>query len=106
MPKIVGLIPLRGGSQRIPNKNIKPIAGKPLAYWVCAAATKSRYIDQVYVSTENQHIAQIVRSFDLGVEIVERPLFLATHASSTDDVIRHFTNEVAFDVLATIQATS
>jgi CMP-N,N'-diacetyllegionaminic acid synthase len=65
--KIVALIPLRGGSKRIPGKNIKPIAGRPLAYWVCAAARNSKYIKEVYVSTEKEEIAQTVECFGLGI---------------------------------------
>ena len=60
MPKIVALVPLRAGSKRIPGKNIKPIAGKPLAYWACCAARNSRYISDVYVSTEDEEIARTI----------------------------------------------
>lgn len=104
-PKIVALIPLRGGSKRIPGKNIKPIAGKPLAYWACAAACSCRYIEDVYVSTEDQLIARTIESFALGIRVVARPESLAMDNSTTDDVMLHFMSQVDFDVLATIQAT-
>jgi CMP-N,N'-diacetyllegionaminic acid synthase len=45
--KILGLIPARGGSKRLPNKNILPIGGKPLIVWAIMAAQASRYIDQI-----------------------------------------------------------
>ncbi|MDO8591170.1 MAG: acylneuraminate cytidylyltransferase family protein, partial [bacterium] len=104
--KIVALIPLRGGSKGIPYKNIKPLAGKPLAFWACKAATESKYIDEVYVSTEDKKIKETVLSFGLGVKIVDRPKELAEDTSSTESVMLHFAEQVPFDMLVTIQATS
>lgn len=106
MPKIVALIPLRSSSKRIPGKNIKPMGGKPLAYWACCAARNSRHISDVYVSTEDEQIARTVESLNLGVQIVARPKSLATDTSTTEDVMLHFMSLVDFDVLATLQATS
>ena len=105
-PKIVALIPLRGGSRRIPGKNIKPLAGKPLAYWVSSAAKGSKHITEVYVSTEDPEIARTVESFDLDIRVLERPKSLARDNSTTDDVMLHFMTGVDFDIVATIQATS
>lgn len=106
MPRIVALLPLRGGSKRIPGKNIKPMAGRPLAYWACCAAKNSRHVSDVYVSTEDEQIARTVESFHLGVQVLARPKSLATDVSTTEDVILHFITLVDFDILATIQATS
>jgi YrbI family 3-deoxy-D-manno-octulosonate 8-phosphate phosphatase len=106
IPKIVALVPLRGGSKRIPGKNIKPLAGKPLAYWACSAARRARYIKDVYVSTDDERIARTVESFGLGIQVIPRPENLATDVSTTEDVILHFMNLVDFDILATIQVTS
>ena len=53
---ICALIPLRGGSKGIKNKNIKEIAGKPLCAWALEAATNSQLIDDVYVSTDSAKI--------------------------------------------------
>lgn len=103
--KIVALIPLRGGSKRIPGKNIKPIAGKPLAYWACAAARECQHIEEIYVSTEDDRIARTVQSFGLDIQVVARPDSLATDYATTDDVMLHFMSQVDFEVLATIQAT-
>lgn len=104
--KIVALIPLRGGSKSIPHKNIKPIAGKPLCYWVCRAAAHAKTIDEVYVSTEDEKIKRTVLSFGLNVKVIDRPKRLATDTASTEAVMLHFMNSVAFDILVTIQATS
>jgi N-acylneuraminate cytidylyltransferase len=105
-PKIVALIPLRGASKRIPGKNVKPMLGRPLAYWACAAAANCRQISEVYVSTEDEQIRQAVESFGLKVRLVERPPALASDNATTDAVILHFATVVGFDIVATIQATS
>jgi YrbI family 3-deoxy-D-manno-octulosonate 8-phosphate phosphatase len=105
-PKIVALIPLRGGSKRIPGKNIKPLLGKPLAYWACAAAAHCPRIREVYVSTEDEQIRAVVESFGLNVRVLARPPALAADTATTDDVILHFAAAVDFDIVATVQATS
>jgi len=106
MPKIVALVPLRGSSKSIPKKNIKPIAGKPLCAWVLEAAVESKVFDQVYVSTDSTEIANVVSALGLGVEVLMRPTELATDSASTEAVMLHFMEQVDFDVLVTIQATS
>lgn len=104
--KILALIPLRGGSKSIPKKNIKPIAGKPLAAWALHAAAKSSHIDAIYVSTDSEEIATVVKDLRLDVEIVQRPAEFATDEASTESVLLHFLDQIDFDLLLTIQATS
>ncbi len=105
--KVVGLIPLRGGSRAIPYKNIKPMAGKPLAYWVAKAAAEARNIDEVYVSTDDPQIKEAVTGFGLGLHVVDRPKELADDKTTTDAVMLHFMEQVPdFDTLITLQATS
>jgi CMP-N-acetylneuraminic acid synthetase len=105
--RVLGLIPLRGGSKSIPRKNIREIAGRPLAYWTCKAAAEAQGIARVYASTEDADIKRIVRSFDLGVQVIDRPTEFARDDSSTESVMLHFATLVAdWDVLVTLQATS
>ena len=104
--KIIALIPLRGGSKSIIYKNIKIIAGKPLSYWSCLAAKNSEYIDEVYVSTEDMEIKKVVKSFNLGIKIIDRPQEFSTDTASTESVMLDFMDKIDFDVLITIQATS
>jgi N-acylneuraminate cytidylyltransferase len=104
--KIVALVPLRGGSKGIPRKNIKNLAGKPLAYWSLKAAADSKYIDEVWVSTEDPEIKRVVLEFGLGIKVLDRPKELAEDSSSTESVMLHFAKEVPFDILVTLQATS
>ena len=104
--RIVALVPLRGGSKSIPYKNIKDIAGKPLAYWTLKAACEAKDIDAVYVSTEDQKIKDVVLSLGLDVKVVDRPHEFAEDTSSTESVMLHFAEVVDFDMLLTLQATS
>lgn len=104
--KIVSLVPLRGGSKSIPYKNIKELAGKPLCYFTLKAATESKYIDEVWVSTEDKKIKESVLALGLKVKVLDRPDELADDTSSTESVMLHFAEHVGFDVLNLIQATS
>ena len=105
--KICALIYLRGNSKSIPRKNIKLLAGKPLCYWVLKAASESKYIDEIYVSTEDTEIKQIVTSFNLGIRVIDRPMELAGDATTAEEIVAHFMRQVSdFDILTIIQATS
>jgi len=104
--KTVALIPLRGGSKSIPDKNIKILHGKPLSQWVIEAAIKSKYIDEVYISTDSLRIKQTLENLKLDVKFIDRPVEFATDESSTESVMLHFVECVEFETLITIQATS
>lgn len=110
----VAFIPVRGGSKSIPLKNIKPINGKPLVYWVVRAACICKHIDKVYVSTENDIIRKTVSSFKNGIEndifakvvIIERSLDSASDTASTESAMLEFSSNYEFDNIILIQATS
>ena len=69
--KMVSLIPARGGSRRIPRKNIKMMAGKPMLAWSIEASLKSKYISRTFVSTEDPEVKKIALQY--GAEVVDRP---------------------------------
>lgn len=102
----VALIPLRGGSKSIPMKNIHPLSGRPLCAWVLQAAAACPGIDAVYVSTDSDVIRQTVLELGLGVQVIRRPAELATDEASTESVMLHFMDQIPFERLVTIQATS
>ena len=102
--KIIGIIPARGGSKGIPRKNIKMIAGKPLIVWTIDAAKESKLMNDFYVSTEDDEIAQISKS--LGAKIIKRPAELASDKSNMIDVLKHFVKETKADVVVILQPTS
>lgn len=85
--KILAIIPARGGSKRIPGKNIKLLAGKPLIAYTIESATKSKLIDKVVVSTDDPRIAEVSKKY--GAEIIERPAELAQDETPTLPVMIH-----------------
>ncbi len=107
---VLAIIPARGGSKGLPNKNILPLADKPLIVWSIEAARESKYIDKCIVSTDDDKISNIVKNF--GGEIpFKRPAHLASDESTTFDVLQHginfFKNEsVEFDYLVLLEPTS
>jgi N-acylneuraminate cytidylyltransferase/CMP-N,N'-diacetyllegionaminic acid synthase len=86
--KILAIIPARGGSKGIKNKNIKPFNGKPLIAYAIAAAQNSKLINKIVVSTESEAIAQIAKK--LGAEVpFLRPKKLARDNSLVKDAVLH-----------------
>lgn len=63
--KIIGLIPARMGSSRFPGKPIADICGKPMIYWVYKQATKVKQIDEIYVVTGDEIIAEKCKEFGI-----------------------------------------
>jgi len=84
----LAVIPARGGSKRIPRKNIKPFCGKPMIAWSIEAAKASSCFDRIIVSTDDDEIAEISRDWGAEVPFV-RPAELADDHTGTTAVIAH-----------------
>lgn len=84
----IAIIPARGGSQRIPRKNIRQFCGKPIIAHSIDAALKSGVVDEVVVSTDDEEIADIARQEGALVPFI-RPASLADAYTATAPVIRH-----------------
>lgn len=84
----VAIIPARGGSKRIPGKNIKSFCGKPMIAWSIEAALQSGCFDQVLVSTDSQEIAGCAQSYGAVVPFI-RPADLSGDHTTTIPVIQH-----------------
>lgn len=84
----IAVIPARGGSKRIPRKNIKEFCGKPMIAWTIETAKKSGLFDQIIVSTDDEEIAQISRKFGAQTPF-PRPKNLADDLTPTVPVIAH-----------------
>jgi len=105
--QVVAFIPLRGGSKTIPLKNIREIAGRPLAYWVLDAACGCDSIDKVYVSTDSERIRTIIEAYGSDkVEIVGRSKETATDSATTESAMLEFAGKIDFSDIVLIQATS
>ncbi|WP_419813300.1 pseudaminic acid cytidylyltransferase [Bacterioplanoides sp.] len=84
----IAVIPARGGSKRIPRKNIKPFSGQPMIAWTIAAAKKSAVFDRIIVSTDDEEIAAIARQYGAETPFV-RPPELSDDHTATTAVIAH-----------------
>jgi pseudaminic acid cytidylyltransferase len=85
---IVAVIPARGGSKRIPRKNIRPFAGKPIIAYSIAAAQECALFDRILVSTEDAEIASVARDYGADVPFV-RPPELSDDRTGTGRVTAH-----------------
>lgn len=108
---IVAVIPAKGFSRGLPNKNIRKLLGKPLIYYSIKAALKSKLVDRVIVSTDSEEIAKIAKSY--GAEApFKRPALLATNTAHTPPVIQHALKFLEkkenyySDIVVTLQPTS
>lgn len=84
----LAVLPARGGSKRIPRKNIRPFCGKPMILWPIGVALESGLFDRTIVSTDDEEIAEVARSGGAEVPFV-RPADLSNDTTGTTAVIAH-----------------
>lgn len=106
----IAIIPARGGSKRIPCKNIKLFCGKPMITWSIEAAMSSRCFDHILVSTDDSDIANVARASGAEVPFM-RPAELSDDFTGTGAVIKHAvewiqSNWGVIDLVCTIYATA
>ena len=103
------IIPARGGSKGVPKKNIKPFLGQPLITHSIEYANSSELVNRVFVSTDDDAIADIARQ--AGAEIITRPKDIAGDTASTESAIGHALSwwqakGLSPDIIVLLQATS
>lgn len=86
--RVTALIPARGGSKRLPRKNIKLLVDKPLIAWSIEVAKACKYVDQVIVSTDDEEIKRVSEQYGAEVPFL-RPDYLSNDHASSFDVIKH-----------------
>lgn len=106
----IALIPARGGSKRIPRKNIKLFHGKPMLAYSIEAAQQSGCFDKIIVSTDDLEIAAIARQYGAEVPFM-RPAAIADDYATTMDVIQHAiawceSQQMSVELLCCIYATA
>lgn len=84
----IAVIPARGGSKRIPRKNIKYFCGKPMIVWSIEAAKASAIFDRIIVSTDDSEIAELAKNYGAEVPFI-RPAELSDDYVGTGDVVKH-----------------
>lgn len=110
MCKKVCIIPARGGSKRIPKKNIKLFHGKPLIAYSIETAKKSKLFDRIIVSTDDEEIAKVSKEYGAEVPFM-RPKELADDYTGTNKVTKHAIDWLEnigekYDYVCTIYATA
>jgi len=104
--KIVAIIPARGGSKGIPQKNIIDFAGKPLIAWTIMQAKSSNLISDVYVSSDSQEILTVARNY--GAKPILRPNEISGDRASSESALLHALDQMTEepDLVVFLQATS
>jgi len=101
----LAIILARGGSKRLPRKNVLDLAGKPLIAWSIEAGLRSEYIDKVVVSSDDDEILEI--SKNIGAEIIKRPEEFASDNATSFDGIKHVIDNIEnYDYVILLQPTS
>ncbi|OCL93729.1 cytidylyltransferase domain-containing protein [Aliarcobacter thereius] len=103
--RFLAIIPARGGSKRLPKKNILELHEKPLIAYTIESALKSKYINKVVVSSDDDETLEISKSF--GAEFIKRPGELASDTATTFDAIKHtIDNLEEYEYVVLLQPTS
>jgi pseudaminic acid cytidylyltransferase len=98
----VAVIPARGGSKRIPRKNIRTFVGQPIIVWPIKAALSSGLFDKVVVSTDDAEIAEVARDAGASVPFM-RPEKLSDDFADTKSVVRHAISELKLETEPEVQ---
>lgn len=110
MPRVVAVIPARGGSKGIRHKNLADFCGKPLVVWTIEQALAARRIDEVWVSSDDEKILQL--SERAGAKPLERPVELSDDEASSESCWLHAIDAIdamggaSIDILVAPQCTS
>lgn len=103
--KYLGVILARGGSKRVPRKNLRNLNGKPLVVHTILSALKCHYLDEVIVSSDDKKILEISKKY--GAKIIKRPKSLAKDKTKSSDALKHVLEKTLnFDFVVLLQPTS
>ncbi len=101
----LAIIPARGGSKRLPRKNLLDLCGKPLIAWSIEAGIKSKYLDAIVLSSDDSEILKIGE--DYKIQTIKRPQKLASDIASSVDVVKHvIKNLESYEYIVLLQPTS
>lgn len=105
-PTITALVPMKGHSERVPNKNIRPLNGLPLLTWALGALHQARHISRVVVDTDSEHIADLVRQYHPRTDILMRPERLRGDHVTGNDLIEWELSQVEGEHFGQFHVTS
>ncbi|MGE7769402.1 cytidylyltransferase domain-containing protein [Viridibacillus arvi] len=105
-PRILAIIPARGGSKGVQRKNVRDLAGKPLIAWTIEEAKKSKYITNLILSSEDPEIIEVAKSYGCDVPFI-RPTELAQDDSTSIETVLHAISQCPqYDYVVLLQPTS
>lgn len=105
MKKVVAIIPARGGSKGIPGKNIINFSGHPLLSWTIGQVKNSKFINEVYVSSDSDEILSVAKGY--GAKAIKRPAEISDDMATSESCLLHFLEQVDdVDIILFLQATS
>ncbi len=107
MPSVIAFVPARSGSERVPHKNVRPLAGHPLLAYAIATAKEAGVFDRIVCSTDSEEIAEIARWYGAEVPFL-RPGRFATSTSPDIEWLTYTLAELGepYDLFALIRATN
>jgi len=91
---LTALVPMKAHSERVPNKNIRDFAGKPLYYYILNALSRSKYIKEIYVNTDSEIISRGAPKVSRKVKIIKRPQKLIGDYVSMNDIIAYDLSQI------------
>jgi CMP-N-acetylneuraminic acid synthetase len=106
MPEIVALVPMRHHSQRVPEKNYRPLAGRPLFHHIIETLLAVPEISQVVVDTDSQPVTDGLREHFPSVVIIERPESLRHDATPVNEILLHDTAQIPADFYLQTHSTN
>lgn len=105
-PKVLAIIPARGGSKGVPRKNVRNLAGKPLIAWTIEEAKKSKYITRLILSSEDEEIIEVAKKYGCEVPF-KRPVELAKDDTPSIEPVLHAIEQCpGYDYVVLLQPTS
>ena len=102
----LAIIPARGGSKRLPNKNILELRGEPLIAWTIKASLDAKYLDKIIITSDSDAILKVAGRYDVG--LIKRPSVLAKDSSRSCEVVEHAILQLntQYDYIVLLQPTS
>jgi CMP-N,N'-diacetyllegionaminic acid synthase len=107
VPSVIGFVPARAGSERVPGKNVRPLAGHPLLAYAIATAQQAGVCDRVVCSTDSEEVAEVARWYGADVPFL-RPAEYATSTSPDVEWLTYTLGRLAesYDLFAIVRATN
>ena len=106
MQTIKALLPMKGNSERVPNKNIRNFAGEPLFFKVAHLLENSEHVDEFFINTDSDKIATLAQDNFKKVRIIERPKEICGDYVSMNEIIKHDLSQIDSDLFVQTHSTN